>query len=241
MTGRTHLAVGAAAAMLAAGPAAGLTGLAVAAAGGAVGATLPDLDVRDTAHPWRERLTRAGAAALLVGALVFDAASGASVTREAMARGLTPAPARDGRARRPRVRGAALGAPVLLALAPGASRLHHRDVPGLPAACALYGRSGLPRTSCSTRSPTAACGSSGRSPAASAPASARRAASRTRAASSRRCWQLPSQSGERFPCPSPPRGRRARGRESARRRRRRARSGPGTGRRAPRPTSPSRA
>ncbi len=90
MTGRTHLAVGAAAAMLAAGPAAGLTGLAVAAAGGAVGATLPDLDVRDTAHPWRERLTRAGAAALLVGALVFDAASGASVTREAMARGLTP-------------------------------------------------------------------------------------------------------------------------------------------------------
>ncbi len=76
--------------MLAAGPAAGLTGLAVAAAGGAVGATLPDLDVRDTAHPWRERLTRAGAAALLVGALVFDAVNGASLAREAMVRGLGP-------------------------------------------------------------------------------------------------------------------------------------------------------
>ena len=90
MTGRTHLAVGAAAAMLAAGPAAGLTGLAVAAAGGAVGATLPDLDVRDSAHPWRERLTRVGAAALLVGTLVFDAVNGASIAREAMARGLAP-------------------------------------------------------------------------------------------------------------------------------------------------------
>ena len=90
MTGRAHLAVGAVAAMLAAGPAAGLTGLAVAAAGGAVGAALPDLDVRDTAHPWRERLTQAGAAALLVGALVFDAVNGASLAREAMARGLGP-------------------------------------------------------------------------------------------------------------------------------------------------------
>ncbi|MBE5024292.1 metal-dependent hydrolase [Olsenella sp. DSM 107455] len=88
MTGRTHLAVGAATAMLAAGPAVGLTGLAVAAAGGAAGAVLPDLDVRDTAHPWRERLTRAGAAALLVGALVFDVANGASFAREAMARGV---------------------------------------------------------------------------------------------------------------------------------------------------------
>lgn len=90
MTGRTHLAVGAAAAMLAAGPAAGLTGLAVAAAGGAAGSVLPDLDVRDTAHPWQERLTRAGAAALLVGALVYDAVSGASLAREAMACGLGP-------------------------------------------------------------------------------------------------------------------------------------------------------
>ena len=87
MTGRTHLAVGAAAAMLAAGPGAGLTGLVVAAAGGAAGAVLPDLDVRDSAHPWRERLTRAGAAALLVGALVFDAVNGASLAREAVSRG----------------------------------------------------------------------------------------------------------------------------------------------------------
>lgn len=88
MTGRTHLVVGAAAAMLAAGPAAGLTGLAVAAAGGAAGAILPDLDVRDTAHPWRERLTRAGAAALLAGALVADAANGAPLAREASSHGL---------------------------------------------------------------------------------------------------------------------------------------------------------
>ena len=87
MTGRTHLAVGAAAAMLAAGPATGLTGLALAAAGGAVGAVLPDLDVRDTAHPWRERLTRTGAAALLAGALVFDAVNGATLAREAAAHG----------------------------------------------------------------------------------------------------------------------------------------------------------
>lgn len=90
MTGRTHLAVGAATAMLAAGPAAGLAGLAIAAAGGAAGAVLPDLDVRDTAHPWRERLTRAGAAALLVGALVLDAANGASLAREAAAHGVGP-------------------------------------------------------------------------------------------------------------------------------------------------------
>lgn len=74
--------------MLAAGPAAGLTGLALAAAGGAAGAVLPDLDVRDTAHPWRERLTRVGAAALLVGALVFDAANGAALAHEAAARGV---------------------------------------------------------------------------------------------------------------------------------------------------------
>lgn len=74
--------------MLAAGPGAGLTGLAVAAAGGAVGAVLPDLDVRDTAHPWRERLTRAGAAALLAGALAFDAANGGALAREAAALGV---------------------------------------------------------------------------------------------------------------------------------------------------------
>ncbi|MDM8271055.1 metal-dependent hydrolase [Thermophilibacter provencensis] len=88
MTGRTHLAVGAAAALLAAGPGAPLTTLALAASCGAAGATLPDLDVRDTAHPWRERLSRAGAAALLVGALVFDAANGSAVLREAASHGL---------------------------------------------------------------------------------------------------------------------------------------------------------
>lgn len=112
MTGRTHLAVGAAAAMLAAGPPASLTSLAVAAAGGAVGAVLPDLDVRDTAHPWRERLTRTGAAALLVGALVFDVVNGASLAREAMARGVGML---------------ALGAVSLVALACAARLSAHRS------------------------------------------------------------------------------------------------------------------
>ncbi|HJF44771.1 metal-dependent hydrolase [Thermophilibacter provencensis] len=88
MTGKTHLAAGVGAALLAAGPAAGLTGLVAAAAGGAAGAVLPDLDVRDTAHPWRERLTRAGAAALLVGALVADAATGWPLVRRAAGAGL---------------------------------------------------------------------------------------------------------------------------------------------------------
>lgn len=112
MTGRTHLAVGAAAAMVAAGPAAGLTGLALAAAGGAVGAVLPDLDVRDTAHPWRERLTRVGAAVLLAAALALDAASGASLARGAAARGVGPL---------------ALGAVALLALVCAARLSAHRS------------------------------------------------------------------------------------------------------------------
>ena len=112
MTGRTHLAVGVAAALLAAGPAAGLTGLAVAAAGGAVGAVLPDLDVRDTAHPWRERLTRAGAAALLAGTLVFDAANGTSLAREAVTHGVGPL---------------SLGAVGLVALACAARLSAHRS------------------------------------------------------------------------------------------------------------------
>lgn len=90
MTGRTHLAVGVAAAVIAAGPTAGLAGLALAAAGGAVGAVLPDLDVRDTAHPWRERLTRAGAAALLVAAIVYDAVRGGAIAQAALVRGVGP-------------------------------------------------------------------------------------------------------------------------------------------------------
>ena len=88
MTGRTHLAVGATAAMLVAGPAAGLVELASAAAGGAAGAVLPDLDVRDTSHPWRERLARVGAAALLICAIALDAARGGALMRAAAARGI---------------------------------------------------------------------------------------------------------------------------------------------------------
>ena len=40
--------------------------------------------------PWRERLTRAGAAALLVGALVLDTTNEASLAREAAAHGVGP-------------------------------------------------------------------------------------------------------------------------------------------------------
>ena len=112
MTGRTHLAVGAAAAMLAVGPDAPVTTLALAAACGATGATLPDLDVRDTAHPWRERLTRTGAAALLVGALVLDAVNGASLARAVVARGAGAL---------------ALGAVGLVALACAARLSSHRS------------------------------------------------------------------------------------------------------------------
>lgn len=92
MTGRTHLAVGAAAALVAAAasPDATLTTLVVAAAGGAAGAVLPDLDVRDTAHPWRERLSRIGAAAALVAALALDVANGGVLARQAAERGLAP-------------------------------------------------------------------------------------------------------------------------------------------------------
>lgn len=90
MTGKTHLAVGAAAALLAAGPGAPVSTLALAAACGAVGATLPDLDVRDTSHPWRERIVRTGAAALLAGAALLDAANGGAVLHEAVAHGLGP-------------------------------------------------------------------------------------------------------------------------------------------------------
>ena len=112
MTGRTHLAIGAAAALLAVGPDATVTTLALAAACGATGATLPDLDVRDTAHPWRERLIRTGAAALLVGALVLDAVNGASLARAVVARGAGAL---------------ALGAVGLVALACAARLSNHRS------------------------------------------------------------------------------------------------------------------
>ena len=56
VTGRTHVIVGAAAGVAATsalGLPVAVTELAAAAAGGALGGTLPDLDVRDTAHPLR--------------------------------------------------------------------------------------------------------------------------------------------------------------------------------------------
>lgn len=112
MTGRTHLAVGVAAALVAAGPEASLATLAIAAAGGAVGAVLPDLDVRDTAHPWRERLSRVGAAALLAAAVALDVAGGGALARQAVARGLGPV---------------ALGLVGLLALGSAARLSAHRS------------------------------------------------------------------------------------------------------------------
>ena len=70
MTGRTHVAVGAATGLVVAsllGRAGSAPELALAAAGGALGGILPDLDVRDPAHPLRDRLSRVVAAVLLVG------------------------------------------------------------------------------------------------------------------------------------------------------------------------------
>lgn len=87
MTGRTHVAAGVAAALAVAGPGAGPVTLALAAAGGAVGAVLPDLDVRDTAHPLRDRAARLAAAALLLAALALDAARGGSLLRVTGERG----------------------------------------------------------------------------------------------------------------------------------------------------------
>ena len=76
MTGKTHVIVGTAAGLAAASALAhGLTspaGLACAAAGGALGGMLPDLDVRNTAHPLQERLARGGCAALLVAVLALE-------------------------------------------------------------------------------------------------------------------------------------------------------------------------
>ena len=95
MTGKTHVIVGAAAglafARLLSAPAAfGITGLAAAAAGGAIGGALPDLDVRNTARPLQERLARWGAIALLVVAVGLDAAAGWPTARAATEAGLGP-------------------------------------------------------------------------------------------------------------------------------------------------------
>ncbi len=70
MTGRTHVAVGAAAGLVVAsllGQAEAAAELALAATVGALGGLLPDLDVRDPAHPLRDRISRVLAAVLLVG------------------------------------------------------------------------------------------------------------------------------------------------------------------------------
>ena len=240
MTGRTHLAVGVAAALLAAGPAAGLTGLAVAAAGGAVGAVLPDLDVRDTAHPWRERLTRAGAAALLAGALVADAAAGWPLVGRAAETGLESV---------------ALGLAGLVALCCAARLSAHRSFSH--SLLALAGFAAATHLVCAPLAPYVALGL-GHAPRArpahlpgAAPPLARAARPQPRPLPhGRRRGRVLPRRGARHsrglalagpPLASPPRGCRARGRGSAPRRRPRASSGTGTGRRAPRPTSPSRA
>ena len=81
MTGRTHVAVGAAAGLVAAsllGRAGSAPELALAAAGGALGGILPDLDVRDPAHPLRDRISRMVAAVLLVGVVALCVLRGVS-------------------------------------------------------------------------------------------------------------------------------------------------------------------
>ena len=92
MTGKTHVIVGAAAGLVAASALApGLAspaGLACAAAGGALGGMLPDLDVRNTARPLQERLARGGCAALLVAGLAMEAAAGWPLARRAAEAGL---------------------------------------------------------------------------------------------------------------------------------------------------------
>lgn len=141
MTGRTHLAVGVAAALVAAGPEASLATLAAAAAGGAVGAVLPDLDVRDTAHPWRERLSRVGAAALLVAALALDAAHGGEMARQAAERGLGTV---------------ALGLVILAALACAARLSAHRSFSHSLAA--LAGFTGATMLACPPLAPSVSLG-----------------------------------------------------------------------------------
>lgn len=115
MTGKTHVVVGAAAGLVAASALApsgtSPAALACAAAGGALGGMLPDLDVRSTAHPLQERLARLGCAALLVLALGAEAVAGWPLARRAAAAGLGSV---------------ALGAVVLLALCCAARLSAHR-------------------------------------------------------------------------------------------------------------------
>lgn len=112
MTGRTHIFVGAAAALALVGAPATLPSCAIAAAGGAAGAVLPDLDVRDTAHPLRDRLARVAAAALLSLAVALDATHGATLLAAATSRGLGAV---------------ALGAVALVGLACAARLSAHRS------------------------------------------------------------------------------------------------------------------
>ena len=92
VTGKTHVIVGAAAGLVAASALepgmASPAALACAAAGGALGGMLPDLDVRSTAHPLQERLARGGCAALLVAALALEAAASWPLARRAAEAGL---------------------------------------------------------------------------------------------------------------------------------------------------------
>ncbi len=92
MTGKTHVIVGTAAGLAAASALvpglASPAALACAAAGGALGGMLPDLDVRNTAHPLQERLARGGCAVLLVAALALEAAAGWPLAHRAAEAGL---------------------------------------------------------------------------------------------------------------------------------------------------------
>ena len=144
MTGRTHVIVGAAAGVAAAsalGWPVAVTELAAAAAGGALGGTLPDLDVRNSAHPLRDRLARVAAVALLALAICLDATAGWPLARRAAQAGLESI---------------ALGAVAFAALCCAARLSAHRSFSH--SLLALVGFAAATRLSCPPLAPALAAG-----------------------------------------------------------------------------------
>lgn len=143
MTGKTHVIVGAAAG-LALGPVLGApaaAGLAAAAAGGALGGMLPDLDVRNAAHPLWDLISRVAAVGLLILAVCLDAAAGWPLARRAARAGLEPV---------------ALGAVGLVALCCAARLSAHRSFSH--SLLALAGFAVATRLACPPLAPALAAG-----------------------------------------------------------------------------------
>lgn len=118
-----------------------MTELAAAAAGGALGGTLPDLDVRDSAHPLRDRLARVAAVALLALAICLDATAGWPLARRAAQAGLESV---------------ALGAVALAALCCAARLSAHRSFSH--SLLALVGFAVATRLACPPLAPALAAG-----------------------------------------------------------------------------------